>query len=240
MKNHFQKILLAFLTVSQIGILGALVISPGAFNVPANTVGTAALRVATGSATSGAGASMVVNMNTHTFFPHFGVSSAGYTCSELATIGSDPGTSYDAGVSIYAEGGCGTNYANWRYMTASDNPYIEVVYDASGNIIASFTADDPCGVYPNKPCLDNIEINDAPCIDCTRKVFNSNDIPSLPTKVSEDIAALKYIQDRNYSISNLSYRKLQQYSKQDAPSKFIFEKMKVNPLTKNLECKNAC
>jgi hypothetical protein len=230
MKKHFQKILLALLTVSQIGILGSLVISP---STGQNSVGVGALRTATGSVV-GTPCGFAVTMNDYSFFPGITVS-AGTTHNVISQVVADPSDT----VGRYHTGTAATDSCTnrWRYITASNNPIIWTLSNKlTGELKVVWVSDDPCiKDNENIPCLASSDIT------LEIKKYKSNDLsaPSFTAKTRSD--ADRRILKLGYPLnSNVEYRRLQEKASDDAPAKWILDNMKVNISDGKIICKTVC
>jgi len=123
------------------------------------SVGTAALKTATGSTTCGSGVGCNINMNDYSFSPSVtDVSITNAHCMSAQANVSDPGntTARLRLSSVNCSGVATDNTATvrWRYVTASDHPTIWTVVNADGTITSAvWEAEDPISQldYPKNP-----------------------------------------------------------------------------------------
>lgn len=112
-------------------------------NLAASSVGTGQLKTATGSATSGGSALINVSMNDYSFFPSITADATG-GAGLFAVYTANPGNTVGRFQILAAAGASGVSTANWRYLTASDDPTVWAAYDpVSGEIKGLWWSDDP-------------------------------------------------------------------------------------------------
>lgn len=185
-------------------------------------VGTADLKTATGSASGSLGASGHVNisMNDFSFAPNIQDTSGANDnlqvwvpsqADDSTTVGRLRLTNVDVVSRAYA--------VRWRYITASDNPEMWVLYDPSTGIVqASWASDDPLpGGMPG------LQSDGLTSLRLTAKDLES--FTALSEKASE---AQDYIRDRNLKPQHQAYRALQLLTGDTAPSRWIMENCRLD------------
>jgi hypothetical protein len=180
--------------------------------ITGNTVGTGALKTATGSAT-GSGSSSVVNitMNDYSFSPNI-QNTSGDPVLVHAIPAADSST--EVGRFGLALGAGGSGYTvRWRYVTASDDPVIWVLTDMGGVIVGVWASDDP---LPGGVAGLEMPGHTSTLI----KPSQLEQISVLSTKADE---AEAYIMDRKLDMANQSYRALQLLAQDRAPSKWLLD-----------------
>lgn len=110
------------------------------------------IKNSTGSA-SGA-SPITVTMNDWSFFASLANASGN---SPIQASTSDIGNT--TGVFVMALG-AGTEIARWRYITSSDNPFIQVLKDISGKIIGVWESEDPIEILKGKSESEILLVNE--------------------------------------------------------------------------------
>ena len=212
--------------------------------VTGNTLGTGALKTATGSATLSAvgdPATTVADivMNDYSFFPSLTYDHNAITGNMNYLAGSnlaDPNTTtgrFTATVFVDQGGGGArtiTGTVRWRYITASDNPEMWVAYDpATGHIMSTWASDDPTpGGQPG------VSIPGMVSLRLTAKELESFTL--LTPKAQE---AAEYIAEHQMKLCHQAYRALQLHTGDAAPSSWLSSQCQVNLTTGAIEVKGT-
>lgn len=194
-----------------------------------NQVSNVALKTATGSTTVAATVSSNVTMNDYGFCPSFTLTTDdGVNPSVLAlNIQADPNDTV-ARVRVNNNSTTGTATIRWRYVSASDDPTMWIVYDpVTGEIKVTWCSDDPTP-------------NEEPGV----RVVGMNNIKVRPPQLTGLNIAVQHLQGADARIAakglnpaNRLYRALQVLSDDDAPSKWLFENCKVQLPAKRIVLK---
>ncbi len=141
-----SRITTGTVAAGRIANLSASKITSGTFALArlANTVGTGALRTASGS-TSGTG-DLRITMHEYSFVPAVEISTSN-NCDTRDETRLQPypttGSTSTAGTFTVRASSLCTVKARWRYITASDTPSIWAVVDPTGAMVSLWEAEDP-------------------------------------------------------------------------------------------------
>ncbi len=188
--------------------------------ITGNTVGTGAIKTATGSASANSvDPTATVALNDYSFAPNI-QRVAGNKAFVQAISSADSGTTVPQFQLINETPGTGSfNYVvRWRYITASDNPTMWLAYDADGVVQGVWASDDPLP--------EGIEgITVAGCTSVLAKASDLESITILNTKASD---AADYIAEHNLKSQHQAYRALQLLAQDAAPSKWLLDNIVVS------------
>jgi hypothetical protein len=182
-------------------------------------VGTAQLRTATGSAATTVGDFHVI-MNDYAYFPS--VTNEGSITWDFHScrLTADPG---DTIGQFLVSSGNGTCTSRWRYETASDDPRIWIIADATGTILSVWCADDPTGDDVAPP----IALIPMPVgATITRLVAADLDGLGLPQTAQTFAAAM--IVAEGMKPKHLLYRTLQIHTDDAAPARWILKNCQLD------------
>lgn len=178
--------------------------------ITGNTVGTSALKTATGNAT-GTGTDRYT-LHDYAFSPSI-TNSAGNP-AVIASVGSDPGNTI-ADFTIVTT--IGTTTVRWRYLTASDEPTIWVSIDnVTGAIVGAWSSDDP---LPNG-------IPGIRTVGATSRLLTVNELEAWSILSSKASEADAYIRDRKLKPQHQAYRALQLLTN-ESQAKWIVENCEI-------------
>lgn len=194
----------------------------GANNTISN-INTAALKTATGAASgslnNGAGPGSVdITMNDYAFAPMV------YAQSPLdarGRSGGDLGTTQGAIAIVDPNAGDPTNYSyvvRWRYVTASDNPDVWVVPDATGQIVACWWSDD--ALESEHPPIA------AQGLSPIR--ISAQDLQRLTIPQAAVNQASALIAEKGLKTKHLPFRALSAHVGDDAPSEWFLHNCKID------------
>ena len=178
--------------------------------ITGNTVGTGALKTdSTGYATSAA--TYTVTMNDYSFFPSINDTVGGAANAVHAVTSADPSNTISRFNIVV---GAGTSNVRWRYVTASDDPTIWIMYDpATGAIIGAWSSDDPTG--------DGSPGVQAPgLISLCLKSADLEHITELSERAKD---AEDYIKEHKLKLKHQAYRAMQFLSVGRAPAQYIYQ-----------------
>ena len=179
-------------------------------------VGTPQLRTATGSATGGNQANLSITMNDYAFFAStFDTDTLAGGITNFPAV--DAGNTVGRFDLFAPAGATGVLHgARWRYLTASDNPRIWVITDASGKIVAVWCADDPTGDDITPP----ITMTPMPLGGRTSRLL-APDLATVPLPAGALAVADAYIMANKLKPENRLYRALQEHASDPAPAVWI-------------------
>lgn len=240
--------------IEKIGLFFILLVLTGGVFYTAgtqNSIGTGALRTATGSTTcnGGVGGTMCnTTMNDYGFFPSITNQNTLTNGQKLGVMQTtaDPNNTLarvqveSCGSSTCTEGTSGITTTRWRYITATDNPYWWIHYDITGKIVGTWISDDPPTVtFLGTPLQMIDRLTNRPFAGVQSKRIIVEDLQIVSFSSQDVHMAEQYIQQFRLSMKHRLYRALQKKAGDDAPSMWILEHMKVNPITGRLECRQV-
>ena len=184
----------------------------------AGIVGTGALRTATGSAAIGPADADII-MNDYSFSPSI-TDTGQWQVRNAIGAGADPGNTIGR-LRVASVGGTALT-ARWRYVTASDDPTIWVVYDnVTHALLAVWSSDDPTdgpGVI-----VDKVKTPTA----SDPMMLKAADLAGLNLpKAATDAADAKIAAERMNHAHRL-YRAIQAHTGDDAPARWILDRCAV-------------
>ncbi|WP_447979091.1 hypothetical protein [Candidatus Nitrospira bockiana] len=193
-------------------------------------VGTPELKIAPGAASTGPGGIVDVTMNGTSFFPSVTGQSSGVPASPTwdghGGVNGDPGDFIGRlRVDASGFGAPGGAWVRWQYITASDEPTIWVAIDpGTGDIKATWAADDPT---PG-------DIPGVQVAGCVSRKLRPIHLARLALAASALTDADRIIAERNLKPAHRLYRALQIIAGDEAPSRWLLEQCRVDPVTNQL------
>lgn len=180
--------------------------------VTTQSVGTAALRTATGS-TAVTTAATNVAMNDYSFFPKIELDDCATAVHDdfplyLGAAAADDTVGYfslgpaSGGVNCSA----GSVDVRWRYVTSSDNPDVWVlVDDLSGNIVAVWESEDPVGATPLRLAGATAHQVDVPSIaDVDKLNKKSGKKAQIEARLAAKMQEKGWLQSLNGDVNNIN------------------------------------
>lgn len=187
-----------------------------------SSVSTGQLNTAIGVASVSAVGTGILNvtMNDYSFSPSItmGTTVDATDVRMLPTKMVDPNNTVGQFSVSWTGGTAGSVTARWRYVTASDQPTVWVIHDATGNILGAWVSDDP---PPTAGCPIGLGKGTAVRID-------PNSLAALGVSPDHYSWADAWIAAKKYSSAHRDYRAFQRMTGQDAPASWLLEHTKFD------------